>query len=125
MLGLEKTGAPPDVVQQFQDSGMNQLKTYFQADGEILFGTDVGYTDYDPSEEYQQMNRASMNFPDILAALTTAPAKRFGVPDRKGKISIGMDADMVLLAGAPANDITALSNVRYTLRKGRIVYHMK
>jgi imidazolonepropionase-like amidohydrolase len=123
---LEKAGAPPDVVRAFQDTAVNQLRAYFQAGGQILFGTDLGYiTDYDPTEEYQQMQRASMDFPDILASLTTAPAERFGASGRVGRIAQGMDADIVLLKGDPMENIEALANVRYTLRKGQIIYQSK
>ena len=120
---LEKGGVPPNAVQAFQDRGVVQLRAYFQAGGPILFGTDVGYVaDYDPAEEYEQMARAGMGFRDVLASLTTNPAARFGESRRKGRIATGMDADIVLLAADPAGDIKALSNVRYTLRKGRIIY---
>src|SRR5262245_18051360 len=123
---LEKSGAPPDAVRGFQDGGVFQLRAYFQAGGQILFGTDLGYiTDYDPSEEYQQMKRAGMRFQDILSSLTTAPAERFRMSDRIGRIAPGMDADIVLLAGDPATQIEALSNVRYTLRRGKIIYQWK
>jgi imidazolonepropionase-like amidohydrolase len=123
---LEKGGAPPDFVRGFQDTGVNQLRAYFQGGGQILFGTDVGYiTDYNPTEEYQQMKRASMQFPDILASLTTAPAERFGMSGRAGRIAPGMDADIVLLAGDPMANIEALSHVKYTLRKGKIIYQSK
>jgi len=123
---LEKGGVPPNVVQTFQDRGVEQLRAYFRAGGPILFGTDVGYvTDYDPVEEYRQMERAGMGFRDILASLTTSPAARFGESRRKGRIAAGMDADMVLLAADPAGDVKAFSNVRYTLRKGRIIYQSK
>ena len=122
----ERGGARPDAVQRFLDRGVYQLRAYFQAGGQILFGTDVGYiTDYDPTEEYQQMERAGMRFQDILASLTTSPAGRFGASGRTGRIAPGMDADIVLLAGDPANDIKALSNVRYTIRKGKIIYQAK
>src|SRR6185295_3055642 len=106
--------------------GVSQLRGYFQAGGQILFGTDVGYiTDYNPTEEYQQMKRAGMQFPDILASLTTALAERFGISGRAGRIAPGMDADIVLLAGDPMANIEALSNVKYTLRKGQIIYQSK
>ena len=123
---LEKGGAPPDFVRKFRDTGVNQLQAYFQAGGQILFGTDLGYiTDYNPTEEYQQMKRASMRFQDILASLTTSPAKRFGMSRRAGRIAPGMDADIVLLAADPVANIEALSNVRYTLRNGQIIYRSK
>ena len=123
---LEKGGAPPEAARGFQESGVNQLRAYFQAGGLILFGTDLGYiTDYDPTEEYQQMKRAGMRFQDLLASLTTAPAGRFGLSGRTGRIAPGMDADIVLLDGDPAGDIEALSRVRYTLRGGKIIYQSK
>lgn len=122
-IEVQKDGGPPAAAQGFQDRGVNQLRAYFLAGGQILFGTDIGYvTDYDPTEEYQQMERAGMRFRDILASLTTSPAERFGESKRTGRIAPGMDADMVLLANDPANDIRALSNVRYTLRQGKIIY---
>ena len=125
-IEAEREGARPDAAQRFLDKGMNQLRAYFQAGGQILFGTDIGYiTDYDPTEEYQQMQRAGMRFQDILASLTTSPAARFGESGRAGRIAPGMDADIVLLAGDPASDIKALSDVRYTIRKGKIIYQAK
>jgi imidazolonepropionase-like amidohydrolase len=33
-----------------------------------------------------------------------------------------MDADLVILSADPAQDITALSKVRYTIRGGKIIY---
>lgn len=123
---LEKAGVPPAGAQAAQDGGVNQLRAYFRAGGLILFGTDVGYiTDYDPTEEYQQMKRAGMRFQDILASLTTAPAERFGKSRRAGRVAPGMEADIVLLAGDPTTNIEALSRVKYTLRKGKIIYQSK
>jgi imidazolonepropionase-like amidohydrolase len=102
---------------------MAQLRAYSQAGGEILFGTDVGYTDhFDTAMEYSQMSRAGMSFPQILASLTTAPARRFGADAHSGKIAAGMDADLVVLDGDPAKEITALSKVRLVIRGGAIVY---
>ena len=100
-----------------------QLRAYSQAGGEILFGTDVGYMDhFDTAMEYTQMARAGMSFPQILASLTTAPARRFGADGHSGKIAAGMDADLVVLDGDPAREITALSKVRLAIRGGAIVY---
>ena len=100
-----------------------ELRAFSHAGGEVLFGTDVGYTDhYDTALEFTLMARASMSFKQILASLTTAPAKRFGVSDRKGRVVRGMDADLVVLDGDPAKDITALSRVRLVIRAGKIVY---
>ena len=70
------------------------------------------------------MKKAGMRFQDILASLTTAPARRFG-GQAQVKSLPGMDADIVVLADDPMTNIEALSNVRYTLRKGRVIYQSK
>jgi imidazolonepropionase-like amidohydrolase len=124
-IGLS-LGRPADAIERFQDAGIAQLRAYTMAGGQILFGTDVGFmTDYDPTEEYLAMARAGMTFKQILKSLTTAPAERFGMSRRTGRIAPGMNADIVVLAGDPAQDVKAFSNVRYTLRKGRIVYRAR
>lgn len=82
----------------------------------------VGYlTDYDPSEEYALMAGAGLDWREILASLTTAPAERFGAARRRGRIAPGMDADIVILASDPSTDVKAFSNVRYTVRRGAVL----
>ena len=101
-----------------------ELRAYSEAGGDILFGTDIGYTDhYDTGLEFSLMSQAGMNYQQILASLTTNPAKRFGSFAHKGRISKGMDADLVVLAGDPAVDVAYFANVRYTIRSGKIMYH--
>lgn len=63
-----------------------------------------------------------MTFRQILESLTTAPAKRFGLFEKTGRIALGMDADMVILGSDPATDVQAFSNVRYTLHTGKVIH---
>ena len=105
------------------NTAIRQLSSYSMTGGEILFGTDVGYmTDYSPEDEYILMGKAGMNFFQILAALTTTPARRFGLDKQSGSIAEGMDADLVLLSADPAIDVKHFADVKYTIRKGRIIY---
>jgi imidazolonepropionase-like amidohydrolase len=118
-----KGHATPDEVEKWIRKAADQLQTFSQAGGQVLFGTDIGYIHhYDTTEEFTWMSRAGMNFPKILAALTTNPAQRFGYSNHSGRIAKGMDADLVVLNGDPEHDITALSDVRYTIRAGKIIY---
>jgi imidazolonepropionase-like amidohydrolase len=120
---LERNGIAQEKVEEFIAIASQQLSTYSQAGGEILFGTDVGYvTDYDPNDEYILMAKAGMTFQQILESLTTAPAKRFGLFEKTGRIALGMDADIAILGSDPATDVQAFSNVRYTLRAGKMLY---
>jgi imidazolonepropionase-like amidohydrolase len=99
-----------------------EVKDYSAAGGQILFGTDVGYTDaFDTTEEYRLMS-AALDWRRILASLTTAPAQRFGFAAHKGRIAPGMDADIVLLNADPARDPTAFARVRDTSRTGRVIW---
>lgn len=103
-----------------------QLQAFSQAGGQVLFGTDVGYIDrFDTSEEFKWMSRAGMSFQEILASLTTNPAQRFGYSAHSGRIAKGMDADFVVLRADPAQDTSAFSKVRYTIRGGEVIYSDK
>jgi imidazolonepropionase-like amidohydrolase len=105
------------------DAILEALGRFSRAGGQVLFGTDVGYRpDYDPSEEYELMARAGLSFDQILASLTTAPADRFGQSERKGRIEPGKEADFALFEGDPRAEIRALGRVRYTIRKGEIIW---
>jgi len=110
-------------AEKFAARGAAELDQYQRAGGQILFGTDVGYvTDYDVAEEYRLMSQAGLTPMQILASLTTAPAARFGESQTRGQIADGMDADLVVLSADPANDANNLTKVRYTIRRGQIIY---
>lgn len=101
----------------------SQMAAYTQAGGDVLFGTDVGYTQaFSTAREFALMQGAGFDFRAILTSLTTAPAGRFGFGASKGRIARGLDADLVVLSGDPATDISALSRVRQTIRGGVITY---
>jgi imidazolonepropionase-like amidohydrolase len=122
MVEAPKEGLPANVVDRFVGVAVGQLRAYAEAGGQILFGTDVGYIDYDPTDEYLLMQRAGMTFPAILDSLTTAPAARFALSERAGSVLPGMDADLTVLDADPAADVEAFARVRYVLRAGRVIY---
>jgi imidazolonepropionase-like amidohydrolase len=117
-----KSGESPADLAQALSMITAELRDYAAAGGQILFGTDVGYTDaFDTTEEYRLMSVA-LGWRQILASLTTAPAARFGFAAHKGRIGTGMDADLVLLNADPAQDSTAFARVRATIRAGRVIW---
>jgi len=120
---LQKFGLPAEAQQRLLGAGQAQLRAFAEAGGQVLFGTDVGYmTDYDPADEYAYMQQAGLTYVQILAALTTAPAARFGVAARTGRVAPGLDGDVTVVDGAPERDIRTLARVRYALRGGRLIY---
>ena len=122
----ERQGAPPDVTRNLMEIAGKQLGQYSRAGGTILFGTDVGYvTDFDVREEFSLMSKAGMDFRQILASLTTAPAAKFGHATHTGRVEPGMDADLVLVAGDPRADAVAFGDVRLAMLRGKVLYRAK
>ncbi len=116
-------GLPDAARDRMLAAASQQVKSLHDAGGQVLFGTDSGYTEvFDPLREYQLMAAAGLDWRQVLASLTTAPSARFGQAARKGRVAPGMDADLVVLDGDPADDVTTLNRVRLTIRGGRVIH---
>jgi imidazolonepropionase-like amidohydrolase len=129
-LKLYSWGLKMEGINQPENSlittSINQLADFVNAGGLVIFGTDVGYmTDYNPTEEYVLMEKAGMNFKQILASLTINPANRFGHQNRTGRIEPGLDADLVILEADPEEDVRNFAKVVYTIRKGKIIFNKR
>ncbi|PTY08734.1 4-alpha-glucanotransferase [Opitutaceae bacterium EW11] len=113
---FSRTKAFPGVVRE--------VKSFVQAGGEILFGTDVGFlTDYqDLTREYRLLADGGITPRQLLESLTTAPARRLGAAEHSGRVVAGADGDLVVLKGDPMADVAAFSRVRFTVREGRVVF---
>jgi imidazolonepropionase-like amidohydrolase len=99
------------------------VRRFHALGGDLMFGTDVGYMeDYSTGDEFQALAQAGLNYRDTLRMLTVAPAARFGVAAQRGTITPGKIADLVVLDGDPASDLSAFSRVRFTIRTGRVIY---
>ena len=119
----KKGNASPADIEKYMGRAAEQLGAFSRAGGLVLFGTDVGYIDqFDTSEEFKWMSRAGMSFQEILASLTTNPSQRFGYSTHSGRIAKGFDADLVVLSADPAQNTSAFSKVRYTIRGGEVIY---
>ncbi|MDH7451522.1 amidohydrolase family protein [Luteimonas composti] len=122
-IELDKDGAPPAVKAEVIGIAQRQVADYAAAGGELLFGTDSGYIDwYDTRDELRMMGEAGLDWRQILASLTTAPARRFGSGDRQGRLAPGQAADVVLLDADPREDVAGFAAVRAVYRDGRRVY---
>ena len=114
-----------------QDGDIAQIRavvgTFHRLGGPLMFGTDTGFvTDYDLTEEYRQLSLAGLSYRDVLAMLTTSPAQRFRVSEHKGRVAVGMNGDLTILSADPAaGDPTAFTQVRYTVRNGRVIYRSR
>ena len=114
-------GQPAQISDGFLAAGVAELKSYFDAGGTILFGTDVGFQDeFDTTHELEYMGRV-MPWRDVLASLTTNPSRFFKSASR-GRVEPGAAADLVILDADPAADVRNLARVSATIRGGRVIY---
>ncbi|HYZ89306.1 MAG TPA: amidohydrolase family protein, partial [Myxococcales bacterium] len=86
----------------------------------MLPGTDdiAGFMLHSELEEWV---KAGISNADVLRAATLVSAKHFGVDQRSGSIARGKLADLLLVAGDPTKDISAIRRVRLVM-KGGVVY---
>lgn len=123
---LKKQKVPDAEAKRIVAGTVAQFRAFLAAGGRVMFGTDVGYmTDHDPAEEYVLMSQAGMSPAQILASLTTEPAKTWREGDRRGRLVTGMDADIVVLDADPADDARNFAKVRCAFRQGKAIYEAK
>lgn len=120
---LRREGVPAPVLERFVGAAKQQLGAMAQGGGVVLFGTDAGYIEvYDTQLEFQLMAAAGLDWRQILASLTTAPAQRFGQASVRGRLQEGLAGDLVLLGSDPQARIDAFADVRMTVRGGQVIY---
>lgn len=107
---------------QVIENAFDQLRAWRASGGTVLFGTDYGAVEADPSDEYALLAASGMSTRDILAALTTNPAEQFGESHVRGCIAAGMSADITILDGEPFQDVRAFALVEATVCRGRLTY---
>lgn len=118
-----KAAATDRQREQWLEKMVGELHAFSEGGGQVLFGTDVGYTDhYDTTMEFELMAKAGLDYRTILASLTTSPAARFNAASHSGRVQAGYDADLVVLDGDPARDVRNFARVRYAIRAGRTIY---
>lgn len=104
------------------DAAVQQTAALHKAGGVILFGTDAGFTEvFETSLELRLMNRA-LGWKGVLASLTTNPAEVFGEAGERGRVVAGYIADIVILAGDPADEIENAARVELVIKDGRTIF---
>ena len=107
-----------DVSLRFVRNAAQQLRSLANAGGTILFGTDVGYIeDADTTRELQLMAEAGLDWREILASLTTAPAARYGFAATR-VVSPPAWTEIWSCSAATSREIPGVADVRATVRGG-------
>jgi imidazolonepropionase-like amidohydrolase len=85
----------------------------------ICMGGDVGvYAHGDNAREMEMMVDYGMKPIDVLRSATSVNADVFAISDKAGRIKPGLPADIVVVEGDPANNISAIRKVRLVMKDG-------
>lgn len=83
-LEIRREQVPEPVVQRLVGNAQAQVAALQAAGGQVLSGTDAGYIeDFDTTRELQLLAAAGLDWRQVLASLTTAPARMFGEADAR------------------------------------------
>jgi imidazolonepropionase-like amidohydrolase len=107
----------------YMDPICAEVQQFHALGGQLIFGTDVGYmTDYSTDLEFVELGKSGLDSKDVLAMLTTNPSARMGVSNVKGTVTPGKLADLTILSGDPAVDLTNFARVKMVIRSGRVIW---
>ena len=102
---------------------LNRLRWYDEHGISMIAGTDAGV----PGAAFDKFVSALEVFQHvglsngrILELATTAAAEALGLIETTGHISIGMDADLLVVDGDPLVELGALRDVRLVMARGRL-----
>jgi len=88
----------------------------------IVFGTDIGGIPWtEPiAQEFPYMVKLGMSPMEAIKSATSRPAEMLEMQGRIGVIMPGAYADIVAVSGDPLRDISALGNVSFVMKDGKV-----
>jgi imidazolonepropionase-like amidohydrolase len=115
-------GSPaPRRVAARRDARLRVLERLHRAGANLVGGTDagIGGVPHD-SLPYGVMAlaEAGLSHAEAIRAATAGSAAACGLAERKGTLSVGKDADILVVGGNPLDSLTALLDVRAVFRSG-------
>ena len=102
---------------------METFRMALATDGlKIVFGTDAvaGAHGQNAREAVARVEEGGQNPADVVVGLTSLAAESLGLADEIGTVAEGYAADLVVVDGDPATDMTALQRVLLVMKGGRI-----
>src|SRR3954464_8163398 len=88
----------------------------------IVFGTDIGGMPWSEpiAQEFPRMVEFGMSPADALVSATTRPAQMLEMDGQIGTVAPGAFADVIAVSGDPTHDVTALKDVRFVMKDGKV-----
>jgi imidazolonepropionase-like amidohydrolase len=98
------------------------IRRLYELGAKMVIGSDAGIGPHKPHDvlPFGVVDLARLGFSPLeaITSATSAAARVCGVADRKGRISVGADADLLVLGGNPLKDLNRLHDVHAVFRAG-------
>ncbi len=123
---MKRQGWPPHMIERAADTGKEHLRGFraaLAAGVKMANGADKNPLFETSPKEIECAVQAGMTTIQALRSSTILAAELCGVVDRTGSIEEGKQADLLLLKGNPATDISNIRKIDAVVRDGRIVGH--
>ncbi len=93
----------------------------YAAGVKIAFGTDTGtFAHGTNAKEFEYMVKFGMSPKDAIYSATVSTAQLFGLEAEVGTLEPGKLADLIALRGDPLKDISALRDIDFVMKSGRV-----
>ncbi|HEU5358645.1 MAG TPA: amidohydrolase family protein [Gemmatimonadales bacterium] len=119
---LEHAGTPPADSARYDRVFREMVTTVaalHRAGVPIVAGTDQTIPGYSLHRELELYVQAGFTPMEAIQAATIVPARVMGVAKDVGTVTVGKRADLLLVAGDPLQDFSALRRVRLVVQGGR------
>ena len=117
----DATGMMKQRIQNFLDEHPVNVGKAYRAGVRIALGTDAGIVPHgDNAHELEWYVSVGMTNQDAIKTATVNAAELLGIESDAGTLAGGKPADLIAVRGDPLEDITALRNVIFVMKSGRV-----
>ena len=122
--GAEPDYYPPLVRPKAVSIGPQIAKTFAEAVKQgvpVAFGTDAGVFPHgDNAWEFELMCENGLTPAQALHSATTKAAQVLGLEEELGQLALGFKCDIIAVAGDPLENISAMRDVVFVMKEGKI-----
>ncbi|QHS56115.1 amidohydrolase family protein [Mucilaginibacter sp. 14171R-50] len=96
------------------------VKKLYDAGVPIVAGTDMGFPGFSVDRELELYVEAGLTPAQALKTGTITPATVMGLDKQTGSVTVGKNADIIIVDGNPLTNISSVRNVKVVIKGGKV-----